>query len=126
MEPDAQPRIHHPCMGRCFQEQHGQIIGSIIAIPVHPADGQAFAPETTAIPYSHGTEVFQLRRIVDLHILVLDQFQGKFFGNLPSIQVCFVVGIQPLVHPAIGDGMAVAFSLDQHRSDIEQLECLPE
>ena len=126
MEPDAQPRIHHPSMGCCFQEEHGQIVGGIIAIPVYPADGQAFASEPTAVPYGHGPEVFQLRRIIDLHILVFDQFQGKFFGDLSSIQICFVVRIQPLVHPAIGDGMAIAFGLDQYRSDIEQLQSLPE
>ena len=123
MHPDANPGVHHPGVGGGFQHQHGQVVGGIGAVPLHTANGQALAAKAAAIAQGHAAPVFELGGVVELDVLHFQQLQRKVFGDA---LVGFVVGVKPLVHPAIGDGVAVGLHADEHGGKVEQLQRLPE
>ena len=123
MHPHTDPRVHHPGMGRGFQHQHGQIVGGVGTVPLHATNGQALAAKAPAIAQRHAAPVLELGGVIELDILHFQQFQRKLFGEA---FVRLIIGVKPLVHPSIGDGVAVRLHTDEHRGKVEQLQCLPE
>ena len=123
VHPHTDPWVHHPGVGRSFQHQHGQIVGGVGTVPLHTANGQALAAKAPTIAQRHAAPVLELGGVVELDIFHFQQLQRKLFGKA---LVCLIIGVEPLIHPPIGDGVTVGLHTDEHRGKVEQLQCLPE
>ena len=126
MHTHANPWVHHTCMCGSFQHEHGQIVCRIVSVAVHTTDGKALTAESTSVADCHASFVFELGRVVHLHVLYFNQLKSKFFCDDAVLDVSLVVGIQPLVHTSVGDRVSVSFYLDEGCREVEQLQCLPE
>ena len=126
MDADAQPGTDHAGVDGCFQEEHRQVVRCVVAVFVYAADGQAFAAEAAAVSNGHAAGILEFHRIVQFNVLGLEELECEFFREGACGEILLVVRVQPLVHAAVGDGVAVAFDLDEGGRELEELEGLPE
>ena len=119
MHTHADPRVHHTRMSGGLQKHHRQIIGCVAAVTVHAADGKALAAEAAAVADRHTAFILKLSRVIHLDIDYLEKLESKFLRDGAILHVRLIEWIQPLVHAAVGDGVAVAFHLDQCGCNVE-------
>ncbi len=122
----ADPRVHHARVGRGLKHKHGEVVGGIVTLGVNAADGEALAAKAAAVAHGHGAGILELGGVVHLDVLDLEQLERKLLGDGTALDVGLVERVEPLIHAAIGDGVAVALDLDKRRSDLEEHKRLPE
>ena len=98
-----------------FQEQVGKIVGRVFAVGSLAADGHGFPVRVAFLEFvARGVDV-QVDELSHIHPHAFQKFAGLFTGHAAFFDVLLVVGVQVLVHAAVGnDGAGLLFDAGEH------------
>ena len=105
----------------CFQEQDGQFLRCLRAIPGFAAKRDAGQCSCGALAYRE-----RIDQLVQFQIQHGDQFFHFILRDLAAVDVFFIIRIQVLVHASEADARTPALLHDRDIGDPDGLQCLIE